>query len=167
MSSMLIKNDSLFYNPIDVAESIMMDRDWVFDRTEESELIAEANGTCSNYRIWLTWQEDCGGLTLSCSMETKFPKKLAQQIHTLLALVNEKMWLGHFELCSEDHTAIFRHSLLLREGVGTSPDHMRELIDIALSECDRFYPAFQSVIWGGKSPVDALEIAMFETIAEA
>ncbi|MGE0753702.1 MAG: YbjN domain-containing protein [Alphaproteobacteria bacterium] len=167
MSSMLIKNDSLFYNPIDVAESVIVDRDWVFDRTEESELIAEANGSCGNYRIWFTWQEDSGGLTLSCSMETKFPKKMAQRVHTLIALANEKIWLGHFESCSEDSTVVFRHSLLLREGVGTSPEHMRELIDIALTECDRFYPAFQSVIWGGKSPTEALEIALFETIAEA
>lgn len=167
MSSMLMKNDSLFFNPIDVAESVLVDRDWVFDRTTESELIAEASGSCSNYRIWFTWQEDCGGLTLSCSMETKFPKKVCQRVHTLLALVNEKLWLGHFDISSEDATVVFRHSLLLCEGVSTSPEHMRELIDIAITECDRFYPAFQSVIWGGKSPADALEIAMFETIAEA
>lgn len=167
MSSMMIKNDSLFYNPIDVAESVIMDRDWVFDRTTESELIAEASGTCSNYRIWFTWQEDCGGLTLSCSMETKFPQKVRERVYTLLALVNEKMWLGHFDVCSEDATTVFRHSILLTEGVGVSPEHIRELIDIAISECDRFYPAFQSVIWGGKSPAEALEIVLFETIAEA
>ena len=44
---------------------------------------------------------------------------------------------------------------------------LRDLLDIAIQESERFYPAFQSVVWGGKSPAEALEIALFETIAEA
>jgi hypothetical protein len=167
MTSMMLKSDSLYYNPLDIAESVIMDRDWVFDRTDETQLIAEVNGACCNYRIWFSWQEDSGGLTLSCSLDAKLPKKARERVYTLLALANEKMWLGHFDICSEDSTVTFRHSLLLREDAGTSQEHMRELIDIAITECDRFYPAFQSVIWGGKTPAEALEIAMFETIAEA
>jgi hypothetical protein len=86
--------------------------------------------------------------------------------HSLLALVNEKLWLGHFDINSEDGSVVFRHSLLLSEGVGTSAEHLQQLLDIAINECDRFYPAFQSVVWGGKTAQDALAIAMFETIAE-
>jgi hypothetical protein len=166
MSSMLFKNDDLF-NPLDIAESVIMDRDWVFDRPAEGELIADVNGTWCNYRIWFTWQEDCRGLTLSCALESKFPKQLTPKIHSLVSLVNEKMWLGHFVVSSEDSMLVFRHSLLLREGAGTSAEHLQALLDIAIEECERFYPAFQSVVWGGKAPAEALEFAMFETVAEA
>src|SRR5467141_2413714 len=42
-----------------------------------------------------------------------------------------------------------------------------ELLDIALSECERFYPAFQFVVWGGKSPVQAIASAMIDPVGEA
>ena len=163
----LLQKTSATYNPLDLAELVIMDRDWVFDRTADSELVAEVNGAWCNYRIWFTWQEDSGGLTLSCAIDTKFPKQMVFKLHSLLALANEKMWLGHFELCAEDNTVVFRHSLLLREGAGTTAEHLQELLDIATSECERFYPAFQSVVWGGKSASEAIEIALFDTIAEA
>ena len=119
MKSLLTKNDPS-YNPLDIAEMVIMDRDWVFDRPGDGELIAEVNGVWCNYRIWFTWQEDCGGLTLSCALDTKFPKQMMFKIHSLLAMVNEKMWLGHFDMNTEDATVVFRHSLLLRDGAGTT-----------------------------------------------
>jgi hypothetical protein len=44
---------------------------------------------------------------------------------------------------------------------------IEDLLDTALVECERFYPAFQYVIWGGKSPSDALAAALVETMGEA
>ena len=166
MSSMIIKEESP-HNPLDLAEMVIMNRDWVFDRPADGELIAEVNGQWCNYRIWFTWQEDSGGLTLSCALDSKLQKQSLPKVYALLALVNEKLWLGHFDINTEDTAVTFRHSLLLRDGAGTTADHLQELIDLAISECERFYPAFQSVVWGGKSPAQALEIALFETIAEA
>jgi hypothetical protein len=167
MTSLRIKSDVMENNPLDLAELVIMDRDWVFDRPADGELIAEVSGAMCTYRIWFTWQEDSGGLTLSCAFESKLPKPSVPRVHSLLALVNEKLWLGHFDICSEDSSVTFRHSLLLRDGAGTTAEHLQELLDCAIEECDRFYPAFQSVIWGGKSPAEALEISLFETVAEA
>ena len=41
------------------------------------------------------------------------------------------------------------------------------LIESAIEECERFYPVFQFVLWGGKSPKDALAAALVETQGEA
>ena len=166
MTAMMIKEDAT-YNPLDLAEMVIMNRDWVFDRPADGELIAEVNGQWCNYRIWFTWQEDSGGLTLSCALDSKLQKQSLSKVYALLAMVNEKLWLGHFDINSEDTSVTFRHSLLLRDGAGTTAEHLQELLDLAISECERFYPAFQSVVWGGKTPAQALEIALFETIAEA
>ena len=46
-------------------------------------------------------------------------------------------------------------------------EERNRLVDIALSECERFYPAFQFVIWGGKPPNDAVQAALLETVGEA
>lgn len=166
MTSMMIKTSET-HNPLDLAELVIMNRDWVFDRLADGELVAEVNGVWCNYRIWYNWQEDSGGLTLSCALDAKLPKAMLTKIYALLAMVNEKLWLGHFDICSESSAITFRHSLLLRDGAGTTEEHMQELLDHAISECERFYPAFQSVVWGGKSPAEAIQISLFETIAEA
>jgi hypothetical protein len=166
MKSIQIKTEK-FYNPLDMAELVIMDRDWAFDRPADGELIAEVNGVWCNYHIWFTWQEESGGLTLSCSMDNKIGKNSLPKIYELLAMVNEKIWLGNFNLCKDDNSIVFRHSLMLRDGAGTTASHLQELLDFAIAESERFYPAFQSVVWGGKSPADALEISLFETIGEA
>jgi len=46
-------------------------------------------------------------------------------------------------------------------------ESLEHMVDIALTECERFFPAFQFVLWGGKSPADALAAAMLDCIGEA
>ena len=55
------------------------------------------------------------------------------------------------------------HELQAISAVG----QIERLIEIAISECERYYPAFQFVLWGGKSADEAVAAAMFETMGEA
>ena len=57
--------------------------------------------------------------------------------------------------------------MLLRGVLGASTEQVEDLVDIALSECERFYPAFQLVVWGGKTPDEAMAAAMIDPIGEA
>jgi hypothetical protein len=41
------------------------------------------------------------------------------------------------------------------------------VVESAVSECDRFYPAFQFVLWGDKKPRDALDAALVDAAGEA
>ena len=45
--------------------------------------------------------------------------------------------------------------------------HEADLLETAIGECERFYPAFQFALWGGKKPHEAMEAAMLETVGEA
>ena len=40
-------------------------------------------------------------------------------------------------------------------------------VESAVAECDRFYPAFQFVLWGDKKPRDALDAALVDAAGEA
>jgi hypothetical protein len=42
-----------------------------------------------------------------------------------------------------------------------------ELMDLAVAECERYYPAFQFVIWGGRTAEDAIASSLFDTVGEA
>jgi hypothetical protein len=167
MASMFLEASSLSSNPLDIAEQVVVRREWAFDRPIEDELVAEISGTWCNFRLWFTWQPDLGGMMFTCSYDMKIPKHSTTAIHALLALINERMWMGHFDLCSEDHSVLFRHGTLLRHTQPVSSEWMEEIMDIALEECERFYPAFQSVVWGGQSPEDAMKFSIFETMGEA
>ncbi len=35
-------------------------------------------------------------------------------------------------------------------------EQLNDLVEVAITESERFYPAFQYVVWAGKSPADAL-----------
>lgn len=167
MALMSLDSDRLIPNPLDLVEQLLTDRDLIFDRPVDEELVAEINSHWCNYRIWLTWQPELGALIFSCAYDNKLHESKRKLVYPLLAAINEKMWLGHFDLCSEDGTVTFRHALLLRGASGATPEQMEDLLDIAVTECDRFYPAFQSVVWGGNSCEEALEIALMETAGEA
>jgi hypothetical protein len=70
-------------------------------------------------------------------------------------------------LSSEDGMPMFRHTLLLRGAGPASVEQLEDLVDISVSESDRYYPAFQFVIWGGKTPKEALDAALIEVVGEA
>ena len=60
------------------------------------------------------------------------------------------------------------HAELLVDDDGMlSVGQAQALIESAVDECDRFYPAFQFALWGNKSPADALEAAMIDAAGEA
>ena len=40
-------------------------------------------------------------------------------------------------------------------------------VESSVAECDRFYPAFQFVLWGDKKPRDALDAALVDAAGEA
>ena len=50
---------------------------------------------------------------------------------------------------------------------GVNSEQIEDLVDIAVSECERFYPAFQLVVWGGKPAEEAMAAAMIDPIGEA
>ena len=88
-------------------------------------------------------------------------------IYETLGLINEQLWLGHFELWSGSGLVVFRHATLVGEGDGLGFDQAEAISEAALEECERFYPVFQFVLWGGKSPTEAISAALIETAGEA
>ncbi len=97
----------------------------------------------------------------------RVPTERRINIYELLAMINERTWLGHFSIWVEEGLPMFRHSMPLRGAVGPSIQQVEDIVDTAIDECERFYPAFQYVIWGGKAPADALQAAMIDTVGEA
>ena len=56
---------------------------------------------------------------------------------------------------------------LLGVGGTLTLDQAQLLVETAIDECERFYPVFQFVLWGGKSPTEAIAASLIETRGEA
>lgn len=154
-------------NPIDVLEELVDANEWRFDRNSAEEMTVELRGRWSDYRLFFIWQEDLSAISFSCVMDLRVPGHRRAPFLELLGGVNEKLWLGHFDLSLEEPQPMFRHTVLLRGAGGVAAEQLEDLVDIAVAECERFYPAFQLLLWGGKSPEEAVAAAMLETVGEA
>ena len=97
----------------------------------------------------------------------RVPERRRTEILTLVSLVNEQLWVGHFDLWSTDNVVMFRHSLLLTGGAAPTQGQCTMMLKSAVDACERYYQAFQFVLWAGKSAREALDAVLFETEGEA
>ena len=79
----------------------------------------------------------------------------------------DALWIGHFELWSQDGWPTFRHTLVAGRDLEIGLSMVDDVIETARAECDRFYPAFQFVIWGERSADEAIDAALVEPVGEA
>ncbi len=154
-------------NPLDIVEQFMVANEWPADRSGDEELAAYVEGHWNRYHLWFTWREDQGVMQFSCAFDLRVPDHRLSDARALLTLVNERLWLGHFDYSAEGGFAMFRHALLLGADAPATPRQVEDLIDVALNESERYFPAFMFMLWGGKTADDALASAMLETVGEA
>lgn len=154
-------------NPLDLVEQVVTANDWAFDRRNDEEMAVEVPGKWCDYSLYFAWRQDMGALHFTCAFDMRVQQAKRREVYDLLAQVNERMWLGHFAVWAEEGVPMFRHAVLLRGLGGASLEQIEDLVDIALTECERFYPAFQFVIWGGKTAEEAIAAALLDTVGEA
>ena len=115
------------------------------------------------------WREDDSVLQFLAFPDIKVTDDRRAGVYEAIGLVNEQLWIGHFELWSSSGVLLYRHAAMVDgEDEGTMSLGAAELlVESAIEECERFYPVFQFVLWGGKTPREALAAALIETQGEA
>ncbi len=154
-------------NPLDIVEEIVAANQWPYDRGDDNELTLTVGGTWCEYHLCFTWRADFEALHLSCAFEARVPEYRQAAAYELLSLINQQMWFGHFEIWDGQGLPLYRNTILIREGRRATQSECSDLIEIAINECERFYPSFQFVSWAGKTPREAVTASMFETKGEA
>lgn len=154
-------------NPVDTIETVAALNDWTFERSDDDEITISIAGSWCDYHVSFSWMEDVEALHLACAFDLKVTELRKTEIVRLLALVNEQLWAGHFDLWHKEGVVMFRQSLLLAGGAEPSSAQIEAMLSNALENCERFYQAFQFVVWAGHSASEALSMALFETAGEA
>ena len=156
-------------NPLDSVEEILCANDWVFNRSTEDELHVQITGNFADYDVHFLWCEDESVMHLTCNFDLQFQNTNLNNVFKTIMAINSDLWLGHFDL--HDYAPRFRHTSLFRGMTyGSGTEHVQDLIEIALSECERYYPVFDVL---AKMPADndneamALKLALMDSVGSS
>jgi len=162
-----MKEQGSLFTPIDQIEEMAIGQDWAYSRLSASEIAIEISGRWSETRLECVWYEEQSILSFSNSLEILIQPSQVAECHKLLALINENMLLGHFDILSNDNSPTLRYGMMILDQRFLNPEYFYEIIQWLGHETERFYPAFQAVLMGDKKAQEAASLALFETMGEA
>lgn len=159
--------DNYTLNPIDIVEDVIYSKKWTFSRADDCELVAEIASNCCQYRLYFTWSEVIRAISFTVTFDIKFPESKKKSAYELISLINEKLWIGHFDITSKNGIPAYRYTVLSSPENEMLHTQLENLVDIAIYECEKYYPAFQLVLFDDKEPFSALEVSVFDVIGRA
>jgi len=154
-------------NPIDIVEDVIYEKKWNFSRSADCELVADISSNWCQYRLYFTWSEHVRAMSFTITFDLRFPKSKIFKAYELIGLINEKLWIGHFDITNKNGIPAFRHTILSATNNDFLHKKLEDLVDIAIYECEKYYPSFQQVLFDEIEPSESLVFANFEVIGSA
>ena len=155
------------FNPLDLIEDVVVSNDWSYNRTDNDTLYVEVGGEWCDYQLTLAWNPDFNLLQYTWTYNIKVSEKKYNLIYSLLNKINLNLSAGHFELWTDDGWIMYRNSLISFDYSSITPEKIDYILSSSLEECDKYYPTFQFLLWGNKTPKQAIEASLLETQGEA
>ncbi len=154
-------------HPIDIVEHIAEHHDWDFDRVGDDQIAMAVEAQWRTYSITLAWSPQDETLRLICTFEMDPPEDRLPALFEALNATNDLCWAGAFSYWEAQKLMVWRYGLVLAGDQSASPEQIDTMIRAAVLSAERFYPAFQLVVWGNESPEDAMQVAMAEAYGRA
>lgn len=165
---LLSENSNLHEDPIDVVEAVIENDDrFEVERCADGDLTFTTKGAWGDVTGAFCWREELPAVLMTVSFDIAAPPEARAEAARLTALINEHLWLGHFDLWLDDGAVVFRHSIPMIGRGELTPGEAQAMLAAALDAADRFYPAFYHLFTSGGSAENAAHAAIFETIGEA
>ncbi len=154
-------------NTLEAVEILATRNNWLFERTGDEEITIVVGGKWTQYQASFTWMFEMEALHFALAFELKVPERCRDELHRLTTMINEHLWVGHFDLWFQDGLVMYRNALVLAGGVTASLRQCEVLLSAARDACERYYPAFQFVVWAGEGAQEALQASNFDTSGQA
>jgi len=164
LSEYMLEDD---IHPIDIVENLAAFHDWDFDRIGDDQIAMAVEGQWRTYSITLAWSGYDETLRLVCTFEMEPPEDQLGRLYELLNEMNDQCWAGAFTYWAEQKLMVYRYGLVLTGGQVASPEQIDTMINAAVMSAERYYPAIQLLVWGGRSPRDAMQAAIAEAYGRA
>ena len=95
--------------PIDMLEAYYAAHGWSHERHDD-EIVATVKGSWTEYELRALWREDDQVLQFLAFPDIKVTDDRRGSIYEAIGLVNEQLWIGHFELWSSSGVLLYRHA---------------------------------------------------------
>ncbi len=154
-------------HPIDIVEHLAEHHDWDFDRIGDDQIAMAVEGQWRTYSITLAWSGYDETLRLVCTFEMEPPEPKLPVLYETLNEVNDQCWAGAFTYWAAQKLMVYRYGLVMTGAQGVCAEQVDTLITAAVMSAERFYPAFQLVVWGDRTPKDAMQAAIAEAYGRA
>ena len=154
-------------HPIDVVQNIATHNEWDFDRIADDQIAMSVEGQWRTYSVTLAWSGYDETLRMVCTFEMEPPAEKLPALYELLNLVNDQCWAGSFTYWEEEKMMVYRYGLVLAGGQEAGPEQVDTMIGAAVMSAERYYPALQLLVWGDRTPKDALQVAIAEAYGRA
>ena len=152
---------------MDVVEQSLLAADWACERSEEGVIHCASVTRWGEFGGMFTWRDEPASLSFSLTLDLRAPTAKQHAISDLLRRMNERLWLGHFDYWNDEGVAVFRHTIPMLDRIAPDPGEVAAVLAAALDAADQFLPAFNFVVWAGKSAEEAVAAVAFETAGEA
>jgi len=179
MNTSEVYDSDATFDPLDMVESILTEEGLDFERTPEGDLGFALSGDWRTYEMWFSWRPEGECLQLCCALNVEqgtgktLGKDRLPGLYELLAVVNQHVWFGHFEVFRDTevrdggYDIVFRHTVAVMPQDRGSVASSAHMINSAAEAVDRFFPAFDFWFKGAISAQDAFAACLFETRGEA
>jgi hypothetical protein len=155
-------------DPMDTVESVLgADDRFMCERAEDGDVHFSFKGQLGETVGYFSYRHELPALLFTLGFDLQAPVSRRAEAVLLAGLINENLWLGHFDVWSDDGTIIFRHAMPMIGRDEISVGEIQAMLAAALDAADRFQPAFHFLILGGMTPSDAAQAALFEVSGEA
>jgi hypothetical protein len=154
-------------SPLMLASQYLKSRGWQVEKVADTEISTEINQFFTPFHLCMMWHEEQQSLMVSCHIRQDITDKTHLAVVELLANLNSTIWMGHYEMAPEDGLVGYRYTLNLADVKYPTDAQLESMIDTAIAECVRIYPALQYILVEGKTAKEAALAAMMDTVGEA
>ncbi|MGL1919491.1 MAG: YbjN domain-containing protein [Hyphomicrobiales bacterium] len=153
--------------PIDVIENLAQNFDWELDRINEDEINIYIVGEWCRYNLTAHWNPQINGLHLGIAFGFRPPVERAEELEKLLLLINEQLWLGHFEYWGNSDILMFRYGTIIAEDQTFTHKQCHMIINHIIETCEQYYAAFQFTLYADKPAEQALMACLLDITGNA
>ena len=98
--------------PIDMIENYYAAHGWDHQRHDD-EVVATVKGSWTQYELRALWREEDSVLQFLAFPDIRVTDDDRRgAIYEAIGLINEQLWIGHFELWSSSGIVLYRHAAM-------------------------------------------------------
>lgn len=155
-------------DPMGIVEGVIAaDERFQCERAEDGDVHFSFKCSWGETVGYFSYRHELPAMLFTLGFDLQAAQSRRVEAIRLAGLINENLWLGHFDVWSDDGTIIFRHAMPMIGRDEISVGEIQAMLAAALDAAERFQPAFHFLILGGMAAEEAAQAALFEVCGEA